>query len=84
MNPLRVFHDLGSMRLPFCDRQAGLCVSKAHSCGFVKFVVLLICVRKAFVFRVPRLRCSAGYESSGCEIQRRIEKCFVGFDCFGY
>ena len=34
--------------------------------------------------RVSHLRCSAGYESSGCEIRRRIEKCFVGFDCFGY
>lgn len=24
------------------------------------------------------------HESSGCEIQRRVEKGFVGFECFGY
>ena len=24
------------------------------------------------------------YESSGCEIQRRVEKGFAGFECFGY
>ncbi len=36
------------------------------------------------VHRVPHLRCSAGYESSGCEIQRWIEKGFAGFVCFGF
>ena len=92
-DPLRVFHDFveglsGSCsvtgRQGFASARPINYVESSISCGFVKFVVLLICVRKAFVFRVPHLRCSAWYESSGCEIQNLTNKGLVGFECFGY
>ena len=85
-NPLRVFHDFveglnGSCsvtgRQGFASARPINYVESSISCGFVKFVVLLICVRKAFVFRAPHLRCSAWYESSGCEIQDLTTKVLV-------
>ena len=36
--------------------------------------------RKMLVGKKPK----GWYESSGCEIQRWVEKGFAGFECFGY
>ena len=42
--------------------------------------ILLDSGRKMLVGKKPK----GWYESSSCEIQRRVEKGFAGFECFGY